>query len=160
NVSQSSGTSQLPTASATPPLAIWMTLQTLALALAALRLPLWARAPEAGEFRAIPLLLIVQILAAAVLAPRLTSHWRTAIMAIVSAWPFATLAGLLGATSISTILLAGAYVTGWLIVLWSWQLPLATMKSKMIGAAVAATWAAGGPVLFFIRAEYGGDSTA
>lgn len=141
-----------------PPLSlfVWMAVQALALTLAALRVPLWVHAPEAGEFLAIPILLIFQILAAALLSPRLTSDWRITLMAIAGAWPFAVLAGLLAATGVATILLAAGYVTGWLIVLYAWQLPLETPKAKMVAAAIAATWAAVGPVTLFIRSEYAG----
>jgi hypothetical protein len=157
--SSSTGNARLSYQTSSLPLSlfIWLAVQTLALTLAALRVPLWARAPEAGEFLAIPILLIVQILSAALLSPRLASDWRIAVMAIACVWPFAVLAGLLAVTGVMTILLAGGYVTGWLIVLFAWQSALESSRSKMIGAAVAATWAASGPLLLFIRTEYGGS---
>jgi hypothetical protein len=141
------------------PLFTWMAVQTLALTLAALRVPLWARASEAGEFRAIPILLIAGVLSAALLAPCLTVNWRMTLMAIVCCWPFAVLAGLLGAATVNTILLAGGYLSAWLIVLWACLLPLETVKSRLVGAAIATTWSASGPVLLFLRLEYGSGVT-
>lgn len=143
----------------TAPLFIWMTVQTLALTLAALRVPLWARASEAGEFRAIPVLLVAGVLSATLLSPRLTSDWRITLMAIACCWPFAVLAGLLGAAPISTILHAGGYISAWLIVLWACLLPFETVGARLVGAAIAATWSASGPVLLFLRAEYGSGAT-
>jgi hypothetical protein len=133
----------------------WLTIQAAALALAATRVSLWARAPAATEIFAIPILLVVQILSASLLSPVLAAHWRSAAIALASVWPFAVLAGLLGAQSIETIVRSGAYVSGWLIVLWVWQAGILSLDGRMRIAALATTWSAAGPILLFIRMEYG-----
>src|SRR5665213_3514422 len=107
----------------TIPLGAWLLVQIGAISLVALRIPLWPHAPAAGEFLAMDVLLIVQILFAALLSSRLCQDWRTTVTAIASAGPFAIFAGSLAAASSSTILYAAMYVGGWIVVLRIWNLP-------------------------------------
>ena len=139
----------------TIPLAAWLLVQIGANSLVALRIPLWPHAPAAGEFLAMDVLLIVQILFAALLSSRLCQDWRTTVMAIAAAGPFAIFAGSLAAASSSTILHAAMYVGGWIVVLRIWNLPFPSKRGRMTVSAVAATWAAAGPLLLFIGNEFG-----
>jgi hypothetical protein len=125
-----------------------------AISLCACRIPLWAHAPQAGEFLAVDVLLIVQIVFAALLSPRLCNDWRTSLMAIACAWPFAVLAAILAAAPALTIVRSGIYVSAWIAVLWIWSLPFSSKTGHFTVAAVASTWAAGGPILLFIGSEY------
>ncbi|HWE94828.1 MAG TPA: hypothetical protein VG269_12760 [Tepidisphaeraceae bacterium] len=135
-------------------LLVWLLLQIGALMLAALRVPLWAHAPAGGEFLALEILGATQILAGALLFPVLLSDWRSSAMAIGVAWPMLLLAGFLANSPIGTMLLAGGYVSAWLLVLAIWRLPLSSTKPQLTASAVAAGWAAAGPVLIYAHAEF------
>jgi len=128
--------------------------QVGAISLGALRIPLWPHAPAAGEFLTLEILLIVQLLFAALLSPRLCQDWRTSAMAIASAWPFAMLAGNLSAVTTSISLHAALYVNGWIAVLWIWNLAFCSNRGRMQVSAMASAWLAAGPLLLFIGNEY------
>jgi hypothetical protein len=139
--------------SSTPPLCAWLFVQTLAIALPAFRIPLWIHSPEATESIALPVLFSVQILAAAMLSPRLCRRPVDAAIAIVTAWPFLFAAGILGAVSLGQIFWAGAYVAAWLGALGILQSCLSE-KGRMMAAGCVAAWAAAGPILtIFMRNE-------
>jgi len=141
-----------------PALFVWLVVQVIAIVLSACRVPLWARAPQAGEFLAMSFLLVAQVLSAALLMPRLVCDLRTAAMAAACAWPFTVLAGFLAAAPGALIFHAGAYLTGWLFCLWVWRLPLSSTKAQMIASGVAAAWSAGGVVLWYCRIEFASDA--
>ncbi len=137
-----------------PTVLIWVAGQSLALILAACRVPLWAQAPAAMEFLAPHVLITVQILLAAMLFPRLVSDRRATIMASVCTCPFTILAGMLSASPASRIVAGGAYVSGWILVLGMICPPLSPTKKSYLLSAMLILWCAGGPVLFFLGAEY------
>ncbi|HWE01052.1 MAG TPA: hypothetical protein VG326_01490 [Tepidisphaeraceae bacterium] len=136
------------------PIFAWLLIQVAAIALAACRVPLWPHAPQAGEFLAVEILLVVQILGAALLSPRLCERWPTTLMAIACAWPFQILAGFLAATSIPPMIQGGLYVSGWIAALWGMGLPFRSRIGRSTLSAAASTWAAAGPILLFIGNEY------
>ena len=147
---QSAKARRLPTG----PLLFWLLIQVGALTLAAGRVPLAARYPIAGERYALDLLLAVQVGFAAMLFPWLLRDLSTAVMAIASCWPALALAVMLSSLKPGTLVIAGGYLTLWLASLTAWRFALANEKSQMIGTAVAATWAIGGPVVWYLRAEF------
>ncbi|MDB5301148.1 MAG: hypothetical protein JWO87_2811 [Phycisphaerales bacterium] len=122
--------------------------------LAALRVPLWAHAPASGEFLALQILGTTQILAGALLFPELMRDWRSAAMAIGTTWPMLLLAGFLASAGMVTIALVGIYVTAWLLVLAIWRLPLPSTRQQLTASAIAAGWAAAGPVLIYVHSEF------
>jgi hypothetical protein len=136
----------------------WLTIQTGALVLSALRVRLWEHAPVAMEFLAMETLLVVQIIGAALLSPRLADGWRSTAIAGAGAWPFVILAGMLAAAPLGSILEAGAFVSVWLGVLWFGQYCCGNERQKWVLGALATTWAAAGPILVFIHAEYRPDT--
>jgi len=77
-----------------------------------------------------------------------------AVLAIASCWPALALAVMLSALKLGTLLIVGGYVTLWLAVLTVWRFALTSEKSQLLGTAVAITWAIGGPVVWYMRAEF------
>jgi hypothetical protein len=138
----------------TGPLFFWLLLQVGVLALAAGRVPLAARYSSTGERHALDLLMAAQVGLASLLFPWLLRDISAAVMAIASCWPALALAVMLSALKPAALLIAGGYVTLWLAVLTAWRFALASERSQMIGTAVAATWAIGGPVVWYLRAEF------
>jgi hypothetical protein len=138
----------------TVPLFFWLLVQVGALALAAGRVPLAARYPSTGERYALDLLLGAQVGFAALLFPWLLRDLFAAELAIASCWPALALAVMLSAFKPGTLPIVGGYVTLWLAVLTAWRFALPSEKSQLIGSAVAATWAIGGPVVWYMRAEF------
>jgi hypothetical protein len=138
----------------TGPLFVWLLVQVGALALAAGRVPLAARYPSTGERYALEVLLSAQVGFSALMFPWLLRDLSGALLAIASCWPALALAVMLSALKPGTLPLVGGYVTLWLAVLTAWRFALAGEKSQLIGTAIAATWAIGGPVVWYLRAEF------
>lgn len=137
------------------PLVIWCLVQAIAVAVAALRVPLWAAAPGAGEMLAVPVLLTVQILAAAMLWPKLLANWRLALLAVAAVWPFTTLAVLLAAGPLAEVWAVGGYCSAWIAGLFLLGTPFSSTQHFAVPAAVVSTWTVSGPILEFLRREYG-----
>jgi hypothetical protein len=135
-------------------LLVWLLVQIGALMLAALRVPLWAHAPAGGEFLALQVLGTTQILAGALLSPLLVRDWRSAAMAIATVWPMLLLAGFLASADLGSTAWVGTYVSAWLLVLAVWHPPLPSTGHRMTLSALAATWAAAGPVLMYAHSEF------
>jgi hypothetical protein len=139
--------------SLTPALAIWLTPQLLSLMLSALRVPLSAHPPRPMESLALEQMIIVQIVAAALLAPMLFRSIGVTIAVIVAAAPMFALAGVLATVSLEKT--AALYQLG-----ASWGLALgcicATLPrpEKLFASAIAATWSLGGLALAYLRAEF------
>lgn len=135
-------------------LAIWLSVQLGALALAAWRVPLAAQYPQPGEFQAVRVLLAVQFLASALLCPTLLRGWRMALVTIASASVFVWLAGALSAWSITEPLLPTSYLTLWLAGLFVWMMAVGARVSHVVAAVVSA-YAAGGPLLWYLGQDVG-----
>ena len=135
-------------------LAVWLGVQTGALSLSAFRVPLAVGYPPAAEETALAVMLVVQVAAAAFLAPLLLNSRRNVVIAIAASWPMAKLAGLLADTAPAQWVLAEAYVSLWLLTLaiWVW----AAGKTRFAGLipAVAVAIALGGPVIWYLHAEF------
>lgn len=150
----SSGVATRGKSGATRPLLIWLLVQLAALALAAGRVPLWARFPQPGELLALQFLVAAQTAAASMCFPFLLRDRRTAACILATGWPMALIAGGLAAAPLSRICTAEAYVGLFLVVLTIWKIPLRSSMSQSCGAAVASLWTVGGAMLVYLRAEF------
>jgi len=147
----------LPTAHPWPrlaPLAGWLILQLLALLLPVLQLPLSDNFTRPAERLAIEEMLTTQIAFAALLMPVLFSNCSTSLFVIACTWPFIQLAGTLSATPPTRILLATAYLAGWLALLTAWRSILRTTRAQMIGVAAASILSIGAALLWYLRVEF------
>ncbi|HEX4055529.1 MAG TPA: hypothetical protein VHX86_14790 [Tepidisphaeraceae bacterium] len=133
----------------------WLAAQLAALGLCAMRIMLWARAPRAGEQLALYAVLATQIAASALLFPLLMRNLSCAVFAIVTAWPLAQLAAFLADTPIHQLLAAESYVSLWLIALYLWSMVLQNPWAKVFATAIAAMLSLGGPLLWYLRLEFG-----
>jgi hypothetical protein len=136
-------------------LAAWLGVQVLALGLGAGRVMLWARSPGAGEQLSLFIMLAVQIGVSSLLFPLLLANWRVALIAVVTAWPFAELAGFLADASGREWMGGELYVSIWLVSLYLWAKILRDSWGAVFGAAVAGLVSLGGPVLWYLRSEFG-----
>jgi hypothetical protein len=106
-------------------------------------------------------MLVVQIGAAALLFPYLLRDCRAAAMVIAASWVFSILAAFLTGQAEHRILWAtAAYVTAWLVGLAIWRSALRSARAQAAGVAIATLLAFGGPLLWYLRAEYGVQSSA
>lgn len=160
-----SSTAPLPAPSAsTPslagPLLVWLLLQSGALFLAAGRVPLSARYPEAAERLAIDLLVVMQIAASAALLPLLfRSAWLTAAV-IASSWPMLTLAAMLSSVTPARAGLAGLYLALWMIALAVWRAALPARRAHFTLTAIALLWSVGGALLRYLDSEFAAPGTS
>lgn len=141
----------------------WLIAQIAALGAAAARVPVWARAPAAGEELALFYMLAVQTATVSFLFPILLIDFRWTLLAIVTAWPMAQLAGYLSDSSALPLVLGELYVSAWIVALSLWSPMLHTKWLQLLGAALASMIALGGPILLYLRLEFGGgaiESTA
>jgi hypothetical protein len=135
-------------------LAVWLAVQLATLGAGAGRLQFWARAPDAGEQLALLYMVAAQVVAGSLLFPYLLADLRCTILAIVTAWPMAQLAGIVSDTSAPLFAIAEVYVSMWLLGLFFWSAILRSDWSKLLGAAIATMFAIGGPLLFYLRSEF------
>jgi hypothetical protein len=151
-----------PSRSPLGPLGLWLLLQLLALGVSAARIPFFAKSfPQPAELLATGVMLVVQIGAAALLFPYLLRDFRAAVMVVAASWPFIILAGFLTGQAERRILWGTvAYVTAWLLGLAVWRSALRSARAQAAGVAVATLVSIGGPLLWYLRAEYGVQSSA
>jgi hypothetical protein len=133
---------------------LWLAVQIGALALSACRVPLALGMPSASEQSALAVMLIIQVAAAAFFSPLLLTSRRQTLIAIIVAWPMAQLASFLADVPPQRVAFGEAYVSIWILTLalWIWALPRPV--SEAIFPAVAALLALGGPMLWYLRAEF------
>jgi hypothetical protein len=142
---------------ATAALGIWLVTQLIALGICAGRAMLWARAPRAGEQLALFVMLAMQIAMSALLFPHLLGSVRCTLLAIATAWPMAQLAAYLSDEPLIHLVLGELYVSAWMIGLAIWSQVLASPWSKLLGIGIASMVSLGGPMLWYLRADFGGD---
>lgn len=130
----------------------WLGIQLAALAMAAFRVRLSIAMPAAAEQSALALMLITQVAAASLLFPLLLRSRLHTILTIATAWPMGLLACFLTDAPVDRFIAAQALVTLWIVVLalWNWAVP----RAQALGAAVAAMISLGGPLLWYLRAEF------
>lgn len=133
---------------------LWLALQLAALAASAFRFTLWARMPPAPEQLALPVMLATQVAAAALLFPALLRDFRAAAIAIATAWPMAQLASFLGDADAATWAAGELYVSFWLITLYVWGRAIGVPWLRLYAAALAGVISLGGPVLWYLHAEF------
>ena len=104
-------------------------------------------------------MLAMQIAMSALLFPHLLGNVRCTILAIVTAWPMAQLAAGLADASARHLVLGELYVWTWMIGLHLWSRRLPTLWPKLLGVAVASMFSLGGPVLWYLRADFGGEQS-
>jgi hypothetical protein len=139
-------------------LALWMALQLLALGLAAGRVPLSGRFPQPVEGQAAAEMVVMQVCAAGFLFPSLFRDFSQWVLAAASIWPMLKLASLLGGEPAANVYAAATYVTLWLATLAVWRSIFKTERLQMMAVSVASLWTCGGPVLLYIRSEFGGEA--
>jgi hypothetical protein len=135
------------------PITAWLLVQIGALTLAALRVPLAAQYPPLGEFQAVGVLLAVQFAALALLFPWLLRNWRTTLVAVAAAWVMLACAAALAAWSFAEILPAAVFLTAWIGV-FAILGRLRSAKLKGILSASTAVYVIGGPLLWYLQAEF------
>lgn len=135
-------------------MALWLAVQIGALALSAYRVPLAMGLPAAAEQSALAVMLVIQIGAAALMAPLLLSTCRQTIMAMAFGWPMAGLAGLLADVAADRAAMGEAYVSAWMLSLSLWVWATRESKSAANLPAVAAMISLGGPVAWYLHAEF------
>ena len=136
-------------------LLLWMSIQLIALALAAYRVPLSARFPQPAESMATAEMLVAQVAGAALLYPLLLKDASRLVMAICGLWPMLILAASLSGDLDRSVIAAGIFATGWLLALAVWRFVLVGEVAERVGLTIAILWTIGGPVLAYIHAEYG-----
>jgi hypothetical protein len=140
-------------------MALWLAAQIGALALSAFRVPLSIALPQPAEQSALALMLLIQIAAAAFLSPLLLTTPRQTIIALTVAWPMAQLASFLSDTTYRRTALAETYVSLWILTLSLWLWAIGRSRSAAFFPAIAAMFALGGPLLWYLRAEFVTQST-
>jgi len=137
------------------PVFLWIVLQLLTLVLAALKTPYSLHFPAPEERMALEEMLVMQIGAAAMLFPLLLEDPQTAAAVIIASWPFTILAGTLSAQMAPWKIAAPMVaVTAWLCGLCAWLQVIRTHRARLMGVAVATGLALGGPLLWYLRAEF------
>ena len=144
------------------PLGLWLMVQLLALGVSAAHIPFFAKSfPQPAELLASGVMLVIQIGAAALLFPYLLRDRRAAAMVVAASWPFTVLAAFLTGQAEHRILWGmTAYVTSWLVALAIWRSALRSGRAQSVGVAIATLVAFGGPLLWYLRAEYGVQPSA
>jgi hypothetical protein len=135
------------------PLFLWLIVQLIALALAALRVPLSARFPLPGEQFAIHIMVVAQVTAIALLFPLLLRNATKTLMVVLTTVPFLQFAAYLSSVSLSRAGLAVACVACWIATLALWRAMLRTQRAQMLGVAMALAWSVGGAVIWYVNAE-------
>lgn len=136
-------------------LATWLGVQVAALGLCAMRVMFSAHSPRAGEQLGLIVMLATQVAAASLLFPLLLGNRRWTVIALVTAWPFAELAAFLADARTGQWIAGEAYVSVWLVTLHLWAGPGRNSWARPFAAAVAAMLSLGGPLLWYLRGEFG-----
>jgi hypothetical protein len=135
------------------PILVWTALQLSALALAAARVPLWARVNSPIESTALPLMLATQAAGSALLFPWLLRSLSAAVLAISMSVVFVQLAGLLGVAPIANTGVAAIGMILWLTGLAVWIPALRTQHSQAIAVAIVASVVIGAAGLNYLAME-------
>ena len=98
----------------------------------------------------------MQLIAAALLFPKLLRGKTSWLWTISATWPMLTLAGLLAGDPMQRVAAAAAYITLWLTTLAVFAPQLKTPPQRMTAVAVASLWTIGGPILLYLHTEFAG----
>jgi hypothetical protein len=133
---------------------LWLALQLAALGISAARIPFWARAPQAVEQDALVVMLAIQIGVSALIFPHILGTAGSTMLSIGSAWVMGLLASHLSDAFTTALVRSETYVTVWLLSLHLWNRALPSPGAKLIGAAIAGIITIGGPVLWYLGADF------
>ena len=136
------------------PLGVWLAIQTGLLLLSILQVPLADQFSRPAERVALEVMLVGQVLLVGLLFPWLLRSLGLAILVGAGSWPFVQLAMVLSSADRGPALAAGAYLTLWIIILAGWRYLLTTRRMQLAGAAIVTGLSAGGPILWYLRAEF------
>jgi hypothetical protein len=134
-------------------LAAWLLPQLAVLAFCTARIGLWATAPQASELFALPVMVGVQVAAAAVIFPQL-SRRTNAAMALLAAWPMGLIAATLGAAPIGTAIRVEIAVSAWIIAIALSSSAASAWRGCGTAWAIALLWSVGGGLLLYLRLEF------
>lgn len=137
---------------------VWLAVQWVGLALAAMRVPLAAEYPQPAEFQAVHVLLTIQLGASALLSPGLCRNWRATLAGIVSGGVLLLFAGCLAGWTVNRVLPVTAWVSLWIVALYLWQSAMPTLRFQACVGGLAAAYAIGGAFLWYLRLELNGDA--
>jgi hypothetical protein len=137
---------------------VWLAAQVAALAIAAARVPLWARSPAAGEQLALAIMLATQIATASLLFPSLFQSKKLLVIAIATAWPLGELASFLADASKAQWAAGEAYVTLWIVGLHLWARAINQARIHTLLMVCFSALSLGGPLLVYLHADFGESS--
>ena len=136
------------------PLTAWLAIQLALLLLPVLQVPLADQFTRPAERAALEVMLVGQVLFAALLFPWLLRSAGAAVMMAAASWPFIQLAMVLSSADAGTAVWASAYATAWIAALAGWRYVLRKRRHQLAGVAAAMLLCAGGAALWYLRAEF------
>jgi hypothetical protein len=134
--------------------ALWIVMQVSSLALSAWQVTLWRGQARPPEMAAVDLLLIVQVIGAALLLAILPARWFSGAALIALALPFEPLAALMAGQHASGLGWASAFVAAYLLTLLLWRRALRSTRMQLIAMACFLTLSLAGPLSEYLRAEF------
>lgn len=141
----------------TGPLALWLSLQLLALVASAIGMRWSATDATPPGLDGLALLLITQVVAATLLFQIFCSTPTRCVATAITTWPFLIAAGYLSATPWRSAGLSGLYLTGWILTLGVVHLKLAPLPTTV--PVLLAMLVVGGPAITYVRLEFSGRET-
>jgi hypothetical protein len=138
----------------TAPAVLWLAVQISVLALAAARIPLWARFDPPFERWALHLLAAAEVAVASLMFPWLMRSTGSSLFTIVFAIPSLGLAALLAQAGAEDLLMTSGAVVVWLLSLALWRRCLRSELAQLFAAAVASCTTLGGGVLLYLGTEF------
>ena len=137
-------------------IAIWLAIQLITIGLIIGRIRLWIRGGDDAD--ALSVMLIAQIAGASISAQTLMRNLPTAICVTMSALPFLLIAGIVSAADTRQLVCSAAAVLLWMI-----SLAMLVASRGRLGHAVihalANCLSIGGVVVFYLRAEFAGQTS-
>lgn len=134
-------------------IALWSALQCVALLVAAAGVRLWPHPPDPPESLALPVLVTVQIVSAALLFPDLFADRTTASVSLAVVAPALFCAGVLSATPPARVTELLTYVAVWMIGLSAWAQLARTVAVRAAAVCGALILSVGGALLWYVRVE-------
>ncbi len=141
------------------PVTVWLCIQLLALTAGATQIQLSDQFPRPAEQLALDVMLAVQLGTSAMLFPLLLRNLTSTLLVIASTWPFIQIAGILAAVPSPSILLAGCYVSVWLVFLALARSLPRSEKSMMFVVMVMTAVSIGGALMWYLKAEFSPDAS-
>lgn len=139
---------------ATGPILSWGVLSIIPLILPAIQIPLWANVDPPAEQFALPMMLIAQIVIAALLFPLLFRSRISAIGIMLGSAILMQLAGIMADASIGRIGVGILWIWMWQATLGLASGTLQSPRAQQIGVALATTAGIGGMILIYLHAEF------